>query len=151
LQVRNRRIEARIPAGVDTGSRVRLAAQGSPGAGGGPLGDLYLAIAIAPHPQFEREGDDLYTEVVADMFTAAVGGEVRVSPLDGTVKLKIPPRTQADRVFRLRGKGMPKLGQPQHRGDLYARVKLVLPDPLTDTELGTLRTLVQARQNRTPR
>jgi len=151
LQVGDRRIEARIPPGVDTGARVRLAAQGNPGAAGGPPGDLYLVIAIAPHPQFEREGDDLHSEVPIDVLTAAVGGEARVPTLEGTVKLKIPPRTQADRVFRLRGKGMPKLGQSQQRGDLYVRVKLVLPDPLTDAELETLRTLAQARQNRTTR
>jgi len=145
LEVGDRRIEARIPPGVRTGSRVRLSGQGSPGIGGGPPGDLYLIIEVAPHPQFEREGDDLEIEVPVDVFTAAAGGRVRVPTLDGSVMLKIPPRTQADRRFRLRGKGMPRLGQPRERGDLYARVKLVLPEPLSDAELETLRTLAQAR------
>lgn len=150
LQVGDRRIEARIPPGVDTGSRVRLAAQGSSGAGGGPPGDLFLVIEVMPHAQFERVGDDLHGDVPVDLFTAAVGGEARVPVLDGTVKLKIPPRTQADRVFRLRGKGMPRLGQPHQRGDLYARVKLVLPEPLRDDELETLRSLKEARQVEQP-
>ena len=81
-----------------------------------------------------------------DFYTAATGGEVSVSTLDGSVKLKIPPRTQADRVFRLKGKGMPRLEKPSERGDLYAKVKLVLPERLSDTEMETLRQLAQARK-----
>lgn len=146
IQVGDRRIEARIPPGVRTGSRIRLAGQGNPGVAGGPAGDLYLDVAIAPHPQFERDGDDLRVIVPLDIYTAATGGEVRVPTLDGAVMLKIPPRTQADRVFRLKGKGMPRLEKPAERGDLYATVKLVLPEPLSDTELETLRQLAQARR-----
>ena len=146
IQIGDRRIEAKIPPGARTGSRVRLAGQGSPGVAGGPPGDLYLNIEVAPHPQFEREGDDLSVTVPVDIYTAATGGEVRVPTLDGSVKLKIPPRTQADRVFRLKGKGMPRLERPAERGDLYTKVKLVLPEPLSDTELETLRQLAQARQ-----
>jgi len=146
IQIGDRRIEARIPPGVRSGSRVRLAGQGSPGAAGGPAGDLYLNVEIAPHPQFERDGDDLRENVPVDIYTAATGGQVRVPTLDGAVKLKIPPRTQADRVFRIKGKGMPRREKPTERGDLYARVKLVLPEPLSDTELETLRQLAQARR-----
>jgi curved DNA-binding protein len=146
LQVGDRRIDARIPPGVRTGSRIRLAGQGSPGAGGGPAGDLYLIVEVAPHPQFEREGDDLRVDVPVDIFTAVAGGEARVPALDAPPTLKIPPRTQADRTFRLRGKGMPRLGQPGERGDLYARAKLVLPEPLSDAEIETLRGLAAARR-----
>ncbi len=146
LQVGENRIEARIPPGVYTGSRVRLAGQGSPGVAGGSPGDLYLLVQIADHPWFERNGHDLTTEVRVDLYTAAIGGEVRVTTLDGVVRLKIPPRTQADRTFRLRGKGMPHLDRPQERGDLYARVKLVLPDDLSESELDTLRELARNRQ-----
>jgi curved DNA-binding protein len=146
LDVGGRRIEARIPPGVRTGSRVRLGGQGSPGSAGGVSGDLYLVIEELPHTRFEREGDDLRTEIPVDLYTAAVGGEVRVSTLDGSVLLKIPPRTQAKRTFRLRGKGMPRLSRPQERGDLYAEVTLVLPEPLTDAELETLRQLKEARE-----
>lgn len=146
IQVDGRRIEARIPPGVRSGSRVRLAGQGEPGVTGGPAGDMYLLIDVRPHPQFERDGDDLTIEVPVDIYTAAVGGEVRVPTLDGAVNLKIPPRTQAGKTFRLRGKGMPRLGRPGEQGNLYARVKLVLPAPLTDHEVEALRQLAQARQ-----
>jgi curved DNA-binding protein len=146
IQIGDRRIEARIPPGARSGSRVRLAGQGSPGVAGGPPGDLFINIEIPPHAQFERDGDDLRVTVPVDIYTAATGGEVRVPTLDGSVMLKIPPRTQADRVFRLKGKGMPRLEKPAERGDLYARAKLVLPEPLSDTELEALRQLAQARK-----
>jgi curved DNA-binding protein len=146
IQIGDRRIEARIPPGVRTGSRVRLAGQGSPGVAGGSAGDLYLIVEIAPHPRFERDGDDLHVTVPLDIYTAAAGGEARVPTLDGAVTLKIPPRTQADRVFRLKGKGMPRLEKPKERGDLYARAKLVLPEPLSDEELEALRELAESRR-----
>lgn len=148
LKVGDRQVEARIPPGIRNGSRVRLAGQGSPGAAGGSAGDIYLVATIRPHPQFERDGDDLHTTIAVDVYTAASGGQVRVPALDGAVTLKIPPRTQADRVFRLKGKGMPRLEKPTERGDLFAKVKLVLPEPLSDQELNTLRSLAEARQTR---
>lgn len=146
LQLGDQHIEARIPRGVNTGSRVRLANQGRLNGIGGMTGDIYLRIQVQPHPRFEREGHNLRTDVPVDIYTAAVGGEARVTTLDGTVLLKIPPRTQADKVFRLRGKGMPRLDRPDERGDLYARVKLVLPDVLSDSELATLRELARKHQ-----
>jgi len=145
IQIGDRRIEAKIPPGVYTGARVRLAAQGEPGRQGGPDGDLYLVIRVAPHATFERDGDDLFTEVPVDIYTAALGGEVRVPTLDGAVMLKIPPQTQSGRTLRLRGKGMPRLDDPATRGDLYVRVRLVLPEPLSDRELQAFRELAAAR------
>ncbi len=146
LQIGERRIEAHIPPGVRTGARVRLAGQGGAGAMGGGAGDLYLEIEVLPDARFTRDGDDLNADIAVDMFTAAAGGEARVATLDGAVLLKIPPRTQADRTFRLRRKGMPQLDQPNERGDLYVHVKLVLPDPLSESEVETLRTFQRARQ-----
>ncbi|NTW96951.1 MAG: J domain-containing protein, partial [Oscillochloris sp.] len=146
LQIGERRVEARIPPGVRTGARVRLAGQGGAGAADGTAGDLYLEIEVLPDARFTRDGDDLTTTVAVDMFTAAAGGEARVTTLDGAVLLKIPSRTQADRTFRLRRKGMPQLEHPTERGDLYAHVTLVLPDPLSDSEVETLRTFQRARQ-----
>ena len=145
IQIGDRRIEAKIPPGVNTGARVRLAGQGEPGRQGGPDGDLYLAIRVAPHATFERDGDDLFTEVPVDIYTAALGGEVRVPTLDGAVMLKIPPQTQSGRTLRLRGKGMPRLDDPTTRGDLYVRVRLVLPEPLSDHELQAFRELAASR------
>jgi curved DNA-binding protein len=146
LQIGERRIEATIPRGVQSGSRIRLAAQGEPGRGGGPAGDLYLVTEVLPHPNFEREGDDLYTDVPVDFYTAALGGEVRVTTLDGAVMLKVEAQTQAGRSIRLRGKGMPDLANPSRRGDLYARISLALPELLSEHELKTLRELRAARE-----
>jgi curved DNA-binding protein len=146
LQIGERRIEAKIPAGVRTGARIRLSGQGGPGASGGPAGDLYLLVEVLPHDRFERDGDDLTTDVPVEIFTAAVGGDARVPTLDGVVRLKIPARTDAGKTFRLRGKGMPRSDRPTERGDLYARARLVLPEHLSDDEIETLRGLAEARQ-----
>jgi curved DNA-binding protein len=146
VQADDKRIEAHIPPGVQNGSRVRLSGQGHAGQAGGSAGDLYLVVHILPDVQFEREGDNLTTEVPVDIYTAATGGEVRVATLDGSVMLKIPAQTQAGKRFRLRGRGMPRLEQPEHRGDLYVRVKLVLPESLDADELATLHELAQRRK-----
>jgi len=138
LQIDDRRIEAKIPAGVRTGSRVRLAGQGANG------GDLYLAIEVAPDARFERRGDDLFSDVDVPFTLAALGGEVRVPTPEGAVALKLPPRTQAGRVFRIKGKGMPVLGG-SGRGDLMARMRLVLPENLTDKELDLVREIARLR------
>jgi curved DNA-binding protein len=147
LEIDGHRIKAGIPRGVRTGSRVRLAGQGEPGLNGGPAGDLYLLVRLLPHPTFEREGDNLHLEAPVDIFTAVAGGEIRVPSLERPLILTIPPRTNAGRSFRLRGKGMPRLGDPDKRGDLYARVRLVLPDPLTDPEVDSIRALASSRTN----
>jgi len=143
FQIDGRRIEAKIPAGVRTGSKVRLSGQGAPGSGGGPGGDLYLVVEVLPDSRFERRGDDLYSDVDVDLLQAALGGEVRVATPEGAVTLKLPARTQAGRTFRIRGKGMPSLGG-KGRGDLYARVRLVMPD-LSEDELDVLRNLAEKR------
>ena len=130
---------------MHSGSRVRLAGQGEPGRNGGPSGDLYLIVNVTPNKTFEREGDDLHMDVQVDMFTAITGGEIRVSSMERPLILTIPPRTNAGRSFRLRGKGMPHLGDPKIHGDLFARVSLVLPEPLTDQEVDSIRELATAR------
>ncbi|RMG92504.1 MAG: J domain-containing protein [Chloroflexi bacterium] len=129
-----RKIEARIPRGVRTGSRVRLSGQGEAGSGGGPAGDLYLKIKVAPHPVFQRDGDDLKVTIPVDLYTALLGGQVEVKTIDKTVKLTIPPETANGKVFRLRGLGMPNLRNPDKRGDLYATVDVQLPTNLTKQE-----------------
>jgi curved DNA-binding protein len=148
LEIDGHRIQAAIPPGVRTGSRVRLAGQGEPGQNNGPAGDLYLIVNILPNDTFEREGDDLHIDVPVDIFTAVAGGETHVPTLERPLILKIPPRTNTGRSFRLRGKGMPHLGDPKTRGDLFALVKLVLPDPLTDQEVNSIRALAASRPNR---
>jgi curved DNA-binding protein len=148
LEIDGHRIQAGIPPGVRTGSRVRLAGQGEPGHNSGPAGDLYLIVNILPNTTFERERDDLHIDVPVDIFTAVAGGEIRIPTLERPLILKIPPRTNAGRSFRLRGKGMPHLGDPKTYGDLFALVRLVLPDPLTDQEVNSIRELASFRPNR---
>lgn len=135
VQLDGRRLEVKIPPGVKTGSRVRVAGE-APVAGikGLPRGDLYLRIKVLPHAVFERREDDLYCEVPVDLFVALLGGEVRVPTLSGSVVLRIPPGTQAGRTFRLAGQGMPRLRAAGERGDLYAKVRVVLPEKLSDRE-----------------
>jgi curved DNA-binding protein len=129
-----KRVEAKIPPGVRTGSRVRLSGQGEAGAGGGQAGDLYLKIEVLPNPLFEREGDDLKTTVPVDLYTALLGGKVMVPTLERPVELTIPPETNNGRVFRLRGLGMPQLKNPSEHGNLYAGVEVKLPTKLSQAE-----------------
>lgn len=129
-----RSIEAKIPRGVETGSRIRLSGQGQPGAAGGRAGDLYLKVEVLPHPTYTREGDDLKVDVPVDLYTALLGGKAEVRTLDKSVNLTIPPETPNGKLFRLRGLGMPKLRQPDHRGDLYATATIQLPRNLSEKE-----------------
>jgi molecular chaperone DnaJ len=132
--IKTSRLEVKIPPGVDTGSKVRVAGKGHPGTGGGPPGDLMLLVTVRPHERFERRGDDLYTEVPVPLYDALLGGEVGVPTLKGTtLRLKVPAGTQNGRTIRLAGQGMPHLGTGA-RGDLYARVKVVLPTALSPRE-----------------
>jgi len=124
----SRTVDVRIPAGVGDGSRVRVPGEGERGTGGAPSGDLYLRVRLAPHPQFERRGRDLYTKVPVPLTVAVLGGEVQVTALHGrTLRLKIPPTTQNGQVFRLRGQGMTLPGKSGERSDLYATVDVQLP------------------------
>ncbi|HHS98362.1 MAG TPA: hypothetical protein ENK08_10825 [Chloroflexi bacterium] len=127
-------ITAKIPPGARTGSRIRLSGQGEPGRGGGPPGDLYLNITVKPHPVFRREGDDLWRDLDLDLYTAVLGGEVTVETLDGPVRLKIPAGTSGGKTFRLRGKGMPRPGRPDQRGDLYVVIRVRVPSRLSARE-----------------
>jgi DnaJ-class molecular chaperone len=129
---RPKRLEVKIPAGVGDGSRVRVAGEGRPGRDG-RRGDLYLVISVRPHGRFQRRGDDLHTEVEVPLLDALLGGEVEVPTLKGKALLKIPSPTQNGRVFRLAGLGMPKLGGTG-QGDLFVRVKVLLPADLSPQE-----------------
>ena len=126
-----RSVDVRIPAGVKDGSRVRAAGEGESGPNGGPNGDLYLRVQTRPHPVFERKGDDLHTTVALPVTSAVLGGEAQVPTITGSVRLKIPETTQGGQVFRLKGHGMPVVGKPDTRGDLYATIDVQLPRSLT--------------------
>jgi molecular chaperone DnaJ len=107
-------LSVKVPAGVDTGDRIRLAGEGEAGQNGGPPGDLYVQIHVREHPIFKRQDNDLYCEVPIGFARAALGGELDVPTLDGRVKLKIPPETQTGKLFRLRGKGVRPVQSPGH-------------------------------------
>jgi DnaJ-class molecular chaperone len=142
---RNKRIQVKIPAGVDNGSKIRVAGEGQPGIGGGARGDLFLVISVRPDPGYERKGDDLYTDVDVELVTAMLGGEVPVSIPDGRkLVLTIPPETQNNRSFRLAGKGMPRL-RGEGNGNLYARVRVVLPTGLSPREKELFKELARER------
>ncbi len=128
-----KQLEVKIPPGVKDGSRVRIAGKGEPGATGGSAGDLYLITSIKAHRQFERKGNDLHVDVEVPLTVAVLGGEVQVPTLKGKLALKIPPETQNGRAFRLSGQGMPHL-RGSARGDLFAKVRVLLPTKLTTEE-----------------
>lgn len=129
-----RQIRVNIPAGADNGTKVRLTGEGEGGFGGGKAGDLLLIVSVEADPDFERTGDNLTTEIKVNMFTALLGGEVKIPTLARPVKLKIPAGTQSGQKFRLTGKGMPKLRKKGEFGDLYARVLITVPESLTDEQ-----------------
>jgi curved DNA-binding protein len=113
---------------------VRVRGEGGVSGAGGQAGDLYLKVKVAADPRFERKGDNLHVAVATDLYTAVLGGEVRVPTLTGDVKLKVPAGSQNGRVFRLRGKGMPKLREPTEYGDLFAGLDVRLPTSLTSKQ-----------------
>ncbi len=145
MLARNKRIQVKIPPGVDNGSRIRVAGEGQPGTGGGPRGDLYLVISVKPDALYERKGDDLYVDIEVDLVTAMLGGEMPVPTPDGRkLMLTIPPETQNGRLFRLANKGMPLL-RSQGNGNLFARVKVILPMGLTSDERSLFEQLARTR------
>ncbi len=145
MLARNKRIQVKIPSGVDNGSRIRVAGEGQPGIGGGPRGDLFLVISVKSDSIYERKGDDLYADIDVDLVTAMLGGEVPVPAPDGRrLILTIPAETQNGRMFRLANKGMPRL-RGDGNGNLFARVKVVLPMGLTGEERKLFEQLARSR------
>jgi len=125
LQTDGKQKQVRIPAGVRTGSKVRV-----PGAGPNGL-DLYLIVQVQDDTRFERRGNDLHTTATVNVFTAILGGEADVQTLEGKIKLNIPAGTQPEQIFRLAGRGMPSVKNPNEKGDLYVRLKVQIPKYLS--------------------
>jgi molecular chaperone DnaJ len=128
-----RKITVRIPAGVDTGSHLRVPGEGDAGVRGGPSGDLYIVVHVNPHEKFRRDGNDLLMDVELSFVQAALGAEIEVPTLTGKAKLKIPAGTQTDTIFKLRGEGVPDLNG-RGAGDEKIRVKIVTPKSLGKRE-----------------
>ena len=139
---REKQMEVKIPAGVETGSRLRVQGEGEAGTQGGPAGDLYVVIHVAEHEQFERQGSNLYEAVPITFAQAALGADVMVKTLDSEEKLKIPMGTQTGTVFRLKGKGMPQLGG-RGKGDLFVSVSVITPTSLNREQRKILEQLAE--------
>ncbi len=145
LQMEQRRLEVKIPAGVQTGSRVRITGEGEPGRGGSQAGDLFLVITVRQHPVYERRGDDLYSKIPVDLYTLVLGGEVAIDTIKRRISLTIPPETVTGRVFRLRGQGMPQLRNSAAFGDMYVEVQPVLPRGLSEREKALFKELADLK------
>ncbi|HEY9075118.1 MAG TPA: J domain-containing protein [Anaerolineaceae bacterium] len=130
LVVEGKQVQVRIPPGARTGTKIRMAGAG-PTTSSGKRSDIYLLIDVTPDPRFERDGDNLTSEVTIDLYTAVLGGTVQVPTLGGNVVLTIPAGTQPGQKIRLAGRGMPKLRSPQEHGDLFVQVKVAIPRSLT--------------------
>ena len=135
-------IEIKIPAGVETGSRLRVTGEGEAGVNGGPSGDLFIVLHVAEHESFERQGANLYSAVPVTFAQAALGADIKVKTLDGEEDFKVPAGTQTGTVFRVKGKGMPNLAARGH-GDLFVAVTLVTPKTLTKEQRKLLEQLAE--------
>ncbi len=145
LTVNGKNIRITIPAGIENGQVIKLKGYGAPGVNGGPAGDLYITFSITTHPQFKRLGNDLYTTVKIDLYTALLGGDTTIETLNGKVKLTVKPETQPGTKIRLKGKGFPVYKKEGETGDLYITYEVELPTHLTEdqkklfTELSNLK------------
>jgi len=134
LTVNEAKIRITIPAGIDNGQTIKIAGHGGPGINGGPNGDLYITFSIANHPKIKRLGDNLYTTVDLDLYTAVLGGEITIDTLSGQVKLKVAPETQNGSKIKLKGKGFPVYKKEGQFGDLYVTYNVKIPTNLTDKQ-----------------
>jgi len=125
-------IEIRIPAGVQTGSRVRVPGRGNAGTAGEPPGDLYIITDVQPHPFFDRRGDDVYTTVPITVTEAALGSKIEVPTIDGRSLLRVPPGTNSGQKLRLREKGVPSVRKHGQRGDQYVELQVIVPKPVDE-------------------
>lgn len=131
--------------GVQDGQKLRIKEKGGQGISGGPRGDIYVIVHIPIHPHFERKGDDLYCETPVDLYTAILGGKAIVHTMKGNIKIDIAKETDNGKILRLKGMGMPKFGKENEFGDLYAKVKIILPKKLTGKEIELFERLSQLK------
>lgn len=134
FEINGKKVRITIPAGVYDGQQIKLKGHGNPGVNGGPNGDLYITFNIPADPDFERIGDDLKTKVTIDLYTAVLGGEVKVHTLNGSVNLKVKPETQTGMTVRLKGKGFPVYKKEGEHGDLFVTYEVKLPTNLTEKQ-----------------
>lgn len=143
ITVNDKKIRITIPAGIENGQVIKLKGHGGEGGNGGPNGDLYITFVIEPDARFTRSGNDLYTTVDLDLYTAVLGGEVVVDTLGGKVKLKVPPETQNGTKTRLKGKGFPLYKKEGEFGDLFITYSIKIPTHLTEQQKELFRQLAK--------
>ena len=143
-------VTVKVPAGIDDGQTLRVPGKGEVGGRGAPHGDLYVEVRVRPHKQFHREGADLLTEIPVSIPQAVLGTEVDLETLDGTVTVTVPARSETGKVLRLRGRGMPFL-RGTGRGDLHVRIRIVIPDKLSDKAKGLFAELAEELDGQVPK
>jgi len=134
LSVNGKNIRITIPAGIENGQTIKIAGHGGKGANGGPDGDVYITFSIAPHPNIRRSGNDLFTKVNLDLYTAILGGNITIDTLNGKVKLKVKPETQNGTKIKLKGKGFPVYKKEGQSGDLYVTYEVKIPTNLNERQ-----------------
>ena len=134
LTVNGKNIRITIPAGIENEQTIKISGHGGPGINGGPNGDLYITFSIANHPKIKRLGNNLYTTVDLDLYTAVLGGEITMDTLNGKVRIKVKPETQNGSKIKLKGKGFPVYKNEGHFGDLYVTYTIKIPTNLTDKQ-----------------
>ena len=144
VERKRRRIAVEIPAGIETGSRIRMKGQGEPGVLGGPPGDLYVYVSVESDPAFERHGNDVLSEIEINVAQAALGATLMVPTLDGEQELDLPAGTQNGHIFRIRHAGIPKLGHPGRRGDQLVAVRVAVPTKLSERQKELLLELAES-------
>lgn len=144
LTVNGKNVRITIPAGIENGQKIRLKGYGGDGVNGGPNGDLYITFVVEDDPQFKRDGNDLYTTVGLELYTAVLGGEVTIDTLDGKVKLKVKPETQNGTKTRLKGKGFPVYKREGQFGDMFVTYQIEIPTNLTEKQKELFRQLASS-------
>ena len=141
LLQKTKQVKISIPAGVEDGNKLRVRGEGDAGPKGGPSGDLYIFLKVKPDKRFRREGPEIYSEITVSYIDAILGNSVKVPVCDGEVEIKVPPGTQPKQVMRIKGKGAPRLGNAQQRGDHYVTVNIEIPKTLSEKERSLVESL----------
>ncbi len=145
VNLSGQQLNLKLKPGIAERQVLKMKEKGGPGINGGPAGDLYITVHIQDHPRYERKGNDLYADEPLDVFTAIIGGKQAVRSIDKTVNVTIPPGTDSNKVFRLKGIGMPDYRSPGQRGDYYARMVITVPKDLSPQEIETMQQLAKKR------
>lgn len=147
LRVGDEKMKVKIPAGIKDGQRLKLKGKGSSKVRGGQRGDIYLTVRIEVPEGYERKGNNIYYDQPVDLYTAVLGGETVVKTLNGKVKITIPAGTSGGKLFRLTGMGMPEFGNPSNKGDFLVRIKVQIPETLSDEEKKLFKKLADKQEN----